>query len=50
MRGRVGTIVEVLAPTVFEVEFSDDAGRTYAQLPLHDYQLMVLHYQPQQVA
>lgn len=28
--GQVGTIVEALAPGVYEVEFSDDAGRTYA--------------------
>lgn len=32
----------------FEVEFSDDDGRTYAQLPIRDNQLMVLHLQPQQ--
>ena len=29
-RGQVGTVVEVLAPGVFEVEFSDDEGKTYA--------------------
>ena len=27
-RGQVGTIVENLAPGVYEVEFSDDQGRT----------------------
>ena len=32
--GQVGTIVEDLAPNVFEVEFSDDEGQTYAMLPL----------------
>jgi len=26
-RGQVGTVVEALAPGVFEVEFSDDQGR-----------------------
>ena len=26
LRGQVGTIVEKLAPGVYEVEFSDDAG------------------------
>jgi len=46
-RGQVGTIVELLAPGVFEVEFSDDEERTYAQLALRESQLMVLHYQPQ---
>ena len=33
-RGQVGTVVEELAPGVFEVEFSDSDGRTYALLPL----------------
>jgi hypothetical protein len=50
LRGQVGTVVETLAPGVFEVEFSDDQGRTYAQLALRDTQLLVLHYQPQQAA
>lgn len=50
LRGQVGTVVETLAPGVFEVEFSDDRGRTYAQLVLRGEQLMVLHYRPQQAA
>ncbi len=50
VRGQVGTVVENLAPGVFEVEFSDDEGRTYAQLALKDDQLLLLHYQPQQAA
>jgi hypothetical protein len=50
LRGQVGTVVETLSPGVFEVEFSDDQGRTYAQLALRDSQLLVLHYQPQQAA
>ena len=29
-RGQVGTVVETLAPDVYEVEFSDNSGRTYA--------------------
>lgn len=45
-RGQVGTVVESLAPNVFEVEFSDDNGQTYAMLALRADQLMVLHYQP----
>lgn len=44
-RGQVGTVVELLAPDVFEVEFNDDEGITYAMLALHADQLMVLHYQ-----
>jgi hypothetical protein len=49
-RGQVGTVVEVLAPSVYEVEFSDDDGRTYATLALRAEQLLVLHYQPAQAA
>jgi hypothetical protein len=45
VRGQVGTIVENLAPNVFEVEFSDDTGRTYASLALRSNQLLVLHNQ-----
>ena len=44
-RGQVGTIVEILGPDVFEVEFADNEGRTYATLSLNAKQLMVLHYQ-----
>jgi hypothetical protein len=49
-RGQVGTVVEALAPDVFEVEFNDDEGRTYALLALRANQLMVLRYRPLQVA
>jgi len=45
-RGQVGTIVETLAPGVYEVEFSDDEGRTYASLPLRAEQVMELHHEP----
>jgi hypothetical protein len=45
-RGQVGTVVELLAPDAFEVEFSDDLGRAYASLALRSDQIMVLHYQP----
>jgi hypothetical protein len=44
-RGEVGTVVEILAPDAYEVEFCDDEGRTYAQLALRAEQLMVLHNQ-----
>jgi len=46
LRGQVGTVVESLGPGVFEVEFVDNDGRTYATVPLHTRQLLVLHYQP----
>lgn len=42
-RGEVGTVVEILAPRVYEVEFSDDKGRTYAELALSSEQLVPLH-------
>ncbi len=44
--GQVGTVVEILAPDVFEVEFSDNEGRTFAELALKADQLLVLHYEP----
>lgn len=43
-QGQVGTIVEEYEPEVFEVEFSDTSGRTYALETLNANQLMVLHY------
>ena len=46
LRGQVGTVVESLGPGVFEVEFVNNDGRTYAMLPLKINQLLVLHYQP----
>jgi hypothetical protein len=44
--GQVGTVVDVLAPDVFEVEFSDNEGRTFAELALKADQLLVLRYEP----
>jgi Domain of unknown function (DUF4926) len=40
-RGQVRTIVEVLAPGVFEIEFSDLEGRAYISAATC---LMVLHH------
>jgi hypothetical protein len=45
-RGQVGTVVEVLAPGVYEVEFADNDGRTYAELAVKEEKLLVLHYEP----
>ena len=45
-RGQVGTVVEVLAPDVYEVEFTDNDGRTYAELAVKEDKLLVLHYEP----
>jgi len=46
VRGQVGTIVEVLAPSVAEVEFCDDQGRAYAMAALHSEELIRLHHRP----
>ena len=50
VRGQVGTVVESWAPGVYEVEFSDDNGRTYASMSIRDDQLMLLHHRPAKVA
>lgn len=49
-RGQVGTVVELLAPKVFEVEFSENSEDTYAMLTLKAEHLMILHYEPVKVA
>lgn len=46
VRGQVGTIVELLAPSVAEVEFSDNEGRTYAMAALRAEELIRLHHRP----
>lgn len=45
IQGEVGTVVELLAPDVYEVEFCDDEGQTYAELALRSEQIIVLHNQ-----
>ncbi|MGB7417413.1 MAG: DUF4926 domain-containing protein [Thermosynechococcaceae cyanobacterium] len=47
-RGQVGTVVEVYEPDVFEVEFSNTMGHTYALETLQAHQLMLLHHEPVQ--
>jgi hypothetical protein len=44
-RGEVGTVVELLAPDVYEVEFCDEEGQTYVELALRGNQLVTLHNQ-----
>jgi Domain of unknown function (DUF4926) len=46
VRGQVGTVVEDLAPGVYEVEFCDDNGRAYAMASLRAEQLLRLHHEP----
>jgi hypothetical protein len=45
-KGQVGTIVEIYEPDVFEIEFVDLQGTTYALETLRSTQVMQLHYQP----
>jgi len=45
--GQVGTVIETLDENVFEVEFCDNNGQTYAVLVLRSDQLMPLRYSPQ---
>lgn len=41
--GEVGTVVEILDDGVYEVEFCDDAGQTYAEFAVRADQIMPLH-------
>ena len=50
VRGQVGTVVEKLAPGVFEVEFSDNNGRTYATLAAPADKLLVLRHESTEAA
>ena len=49
-RGQVGTLVARLGPGVFEVEFSDDSGKTYALVSLAEGQFLNLIAEPAKAA
>jgi hypothetical protein len=49
-RGQVGTVVELLAPGMVEVEFSDLDGNPYAMCAVPEKSLMVLHHVPDAIA
>jgi len=49
-RGQVGTVVEILAPNVVEVEFADLEGNTYAMCALPESNLLILHHFPDTIA
>lgn len=49
-RGQVGTVVELLAPGVVEVEFADLEGNPYAMCVIPEARLMVLHHIPDAIA
>jgi len=48
--GQVGTVVELLAPDVYEVEFLDSKGRTIAVTELRRAELLLLQHEPVMVA
>jgi len=48
--GQVGTVVEFLTSGVYEVEFSDDAGRAYATAAVRENQLILLRIRPVKAA
>ncbi|MFA6240810.1 MAG: DUF4926 domain-containing protein [Candidatus Hydrogenedentales bacterium] len=43
--GEVGTVVELLYDGVYEVEFADEDGQTYAEFALRAGQIVPLHNQ-----
>lgn len=45
LRGQIGTVVEKYTETDFEVEFSDNGGKTIAILLLNTVDVMLLHNQ-----
>ena len=45
-RGQIGTVVECYTDTDFEVEFSDNNGKTIAMLTLTTDDVMLLHNKP----
>ena len=49
-RGQVGTVVELLAADMAEVEFSDLDGNPYAMCAIPESSLMVLHHMPDAIA
>lgn len=41
--GEVGTVVEFLGPDVYEVEFCNERGETYAEFAVRGDQIVPLH-------
>jgi len=44
--GQVGTVVEVLVPDVYEIEFLDSKGETIALTELKRSEVLVLKHEP----
>jgi len=49
-RGAVGTVVEQWKEGVFEVEFSDNFGKTYGFASVRPEQMMKLHFRKNEAA
>ncbi len=49
-RGQVGTLVEEWEAGVYEVEFADTNGVTYAMVALRTEQLMLLYRHPAELS
>lgn len=45
LRGQIGTVIEKYTETDFEVEFSDNGGKTIAMVLLNTENIMLLHNQ-----
>ncbi|TCT24162.1 DUF4926 domain-containing protein [Thiobaca trueperi] len=50
IKGQVGTVVETLGESAYEVEFCGDDGKIYALLGIKEEDLMVLHYSQDKAA
>ena len=44
--GQVGTVVELLGPDIYEVEFLDSKGHTIAVMELKRAELLLLQHEP----
>jgi Domain of unknown function (DUF4926) len=45
LRGQIGTVIERYTDTDFEVEFSDNNGKTISMMTLSTDEIMLLHNQ-----
>ncbi|WPL17359.1 hypothetical protein Thiowin_02366 [Thiorhodovibrio winogradskyi] len=50
IKGQVGTVVDQLGESAYEVEFCDNNGKAYAMLGILEEDLIVLHYSQAEAA
>ncbi len=50
VQGQVGTAVEALGQSAYEVEFCGDDGKAYAMLAIKEEDLIALHYSRSEAA